>query len=227
MDTIDAALLPTFSLRPGAVAITFDAPTGPTSPPWLAALLRPGAFPQVPAPDDARRAAVRNALRGRGFRPSGRSKPASEYLVRAAVEGRLRAILPLVDACNAVSLAAGIPCSLVDLDRTQPPLRIAVPAPKTSYVFNPSGQVIDVGGLPCLWDAAGPCANAVKDAQRTKVTADTRRALLVVWSPGGHDATAAALLDAFREIVVRLGGTVAPVAVRLGPELDPPAAPPA
>ena len=28
-------------------------------------------------------------------------------------------------------------------------------------MFNASGQTIDVGGLLCLFDAEGPCANAV------------------------------------------------------------------
>ncbi len=214
MEPIPAALLPTFALRPAAVRVHLAAPV-PRTPPWLADLLRPGALPDLPAPDDALRKAVRDALRGAGFRPSGRSKPASEYLVKAAAEGRLAPILPLVDACNAVSLASGLPASLVDLDRASPPLRIAAPAPKTRYVFNASGQEIDVGGLPCLWDADGPCANAVKDAQRTKVTPQTTRALFVVWAPQGVDGRAAAVLEAFGRIVERLGGTTEPVAVAL------------
>ena len=34
----------------------------------------------------------------------------------------------------------------------------------------------------CLFDAEGPCGNAVKDAQRTKTSADTRRTLSAIWS---------------------------------------------
>jgi hypothetical protein len=48
-------------------------------------------------------------------------------------------------------------------------------------VFNASGQTMDLGGLLCLFDADGPCVNAVKDAQRTKTTAETRRTLSLVW----------------------------------------------
>jgi hypothetical protein len=33
----------------------------------------------------------------------------------------------------------------------------------------------------CLCDADGPCANAVKDAQRTKTSGSTRRTLSIVW----------------------------------------------
>ena len=84
-----------------------------------------------------------------------------------------------------------------DLDRAVAPLRIDLPEPKTEYVFNPSGQVIDVGGLVCLFDAEGPCANAVKDAQRTKTDESTRRILTIVWGCVGQEervAGASALL---------------------------------
>jgi hypothetical protein len=38
---------------------------------------------------------------------------------------------------------------------------------RSTYVFNQSGQTIDVAGLLCLFDSDGPCGNAVKDSQRT------------------------------------------------------------
>src|SRR5207245_5914812 len=39
--------------------------------------------------DETIREAVRSTLRLGGFKPAGRSKPASEYLIRAASDGRL------------------------------------------------------------------------------------------------------------------------------------------
>src|SRR5437763_2915545 len=61
--------------------------------------------PTVPiTADDAVREAVRAMLRHGGFRPAGRSKPASEYLLKAAADGQLQAINAAVDICNAVSL---------------------------------------------------------------------------------------------------------------------------
>ena len=33
----------------------------------------------------------------------------------------------------------------------------------------------------CLFDVEGPCANAVKDAHRTKTGPETRRTLSLVW----------------------------------------------
>ena len=57
-----------------------------------------------------------------------------------------------------------------------------MPAKKdTRYVFIASGQEMDIGGLLCLWDAEGPCANAVKDSQRTKTNSQTKRVLTLMW----------------------------------------------
>jgi len=131
--------------------------------------------------DDTVREAVRNLLRHGGFKPAGRSKPASEYLIKAASDGKLPPINVAVDACNVVSLHSGLPISVVDLDRVRPPLRVGVAPPSTSYIFNSAGQTIDLTGLLCLFDSDGPCGNAVKDAQRTKTNPETRRTLSLIW----------------------------------------------
>jgi DNA/RNA-binding domain of Phe-tRNA-synthetase-like protein len=92
-----------------------------------------------------------------------------------------------VDACNAVSLHSGLPISVVDLDRARGPFRIGIAPAGASYVFNASGQEIDLAGLVCLFDADGPCANAVRDAQRTKTRAETTSTLSVVWGCAGFE----------------------------------------
>src|SRR5882724_3579011 len=61
--------------------------------------------------DDRVRETIRRLLRHGGFKPTGRSKPASEYLLKAAAEGRLGAINAAVDVCNAVSMHSGLPIS--------------------------------------------------------------------------------------------------------------------
>ncbi|MEE3372049.1 MAG: phenylalanine--tRNA ligase beta subunit-related protein [Planctomycetota bacterium] len=131
---------------------------------------------------DQIRACVRDLLRAGGFKPAGRNKPASEYLRSAASAARLSSINLAVDVCNVVSLHSGLPMSVVDLERVKLPLRVAVAEKSSSYVFNLSGQVIDVGGIWCLHDALGPCANAVKDAQRTKTSPMTRQTVSLFWS---------------------------------------------
>src|SRR5690606_30079252 len=118
-----------------------------------------------------------------GHRPSGRGKPASEYLVRAAEEGSLGPINLAVDICNVVSLHSGFPIGVAACEVAGPPYRIAVAPKGSAYVFNPAGQEIALGGLLCLYDAEGPCINPVRDSQRTKTRPETEGTLSVVWAP--------------------------------------------
>jgi DNA/RNA-binding domain of Phe-tRNA-synthetase-like protein len=157
-------------------------------------------------PDDALRGSIRDVLRHSGFKPTGRAKPASEYLLRAQAEATLKPINHAVDACNLVSLYSGLPISVVDLDRLALPLSIHVAEPGGSYVFNASGQAIDVGRLPCLHDANGPCANAVKDSQRTKTSDATRSSLSVLWSSQQLRERTDAALAFYVELLTRTEG---------------------
>jgi DNA/RNA-binding domain of Phe-tRNA-synthetase-like protein len=157
---------------------------------------------------DEVRLAVRDLLRYGGFKPTGRNKPASEYLAKAAGEESLATINLAVDACNAVSLHSGLPISVVDLDRAREPFRVAAAPPECEYVFNKAGQIIRLDGLLCLFDAGGPCGNAVKDSQRTKTGPETRRTLSLIWGttalPGRAAETEAwyhALLKAHDAVV--------------------------
>jgi DNA/RNA-binding domain of Phe-tRNA-synthetase-like protein len=104
-----------------------------------------------------------------------------------------------------VSLHSGLPISVVDLDKAAPPLSVRIAEAGAKYVFNASGQEIDLGGLLCLCDAAGPCANAVKDAQRTKVDAGTRRTLSIVWGTNGLLGRSGEAGRWYREILERHG----------------------
>jgi DNA/RNA-binding domain of Phe-tRNA-synthetase-like protein len=158
------------------------------------------------ATSEAVKTAVRDLLRAGGFKPAGRSKPASEYLVGAAAEGRFPQINALVDACNVVSLHSGLPISLVDLDRARAPFAIRVAAAGTSYVFNPSGQIIDASGLVCLCDADGPTGTPVKDAQRTKTHEGTRAALAIVWGTTALPGRTAATVRWYRALSAAIDG---------------------
>ncbi len=162
--------------------------------------LRPGASAPV-ASDDAVRAAVRDLLRHGGYKPTGRGKPASEYLLRAVAEGALAAINAAVDACNAASYHSGLPISVVDLDLAAAPFSLSIAPAGTKYVFNASGQEIDVGGLLCLCDAAGPTANGVKDAQRSKTRGATTRTISVVWGARALGDRTARTVAWYRELL--------------------------
>jgi DNA/RNA-binding domain of Phe-tRNA-synthetase-like protein len=148
---------------------------------------------------------VRDLLRHGGFKPAGRSKPASEYLTAAFADGRFPRINALVDMCNVVSLHSGLPISIVDLDLVEPPLAIRIADAGTSYVFNPSGQVIDASGLVCLHDALGPTGTPVKDAQRTKTSDATRAALVVVWGTRALPDRTEAATAWYRELAAQIG----------------------
>ena len=197
------------SLRVAAFTTTFPGPLGAlaTPPSVLDALAL-----DVPAPlsrDEATRAAVRDMLRHGGYKPTGRGKPASEYLVRAAAEGVLTSINAAVDACNVASLHSGFPISVVDLDRAVDPFRVAIAAEGASYVFNRSGQEIDLAGLVCLFDGVGPCANAVRDSQRTKTDETTRSTLSVIWGCTGLEDRLAETERWYRELLELTGATTA------------------
>jgi len=151
------------------------------------------------------REAVRSMLRLDGFKPAGRSKPASEYLIKAVSDGKLPPINLAVDTCNVVSLHSGLPISVVDLDRVRLPMRVGLAHAGDSYVFNASGQTMDLAGLLCLFDAEGPCGNAVKDAQRTKTSSETRRTLSLIWGSTALPSRAAQVEAWYRALLEKEG----------------------
>jgi DNA/RNA-binding domain of Phe-tRNA-synthetase-like protein len=141
-------------------------------------------------PDDpvamARKAAVRDLLRHGSYKPTGRAKPASEYLVRAATEGSFPLINVLADINNLISLESLLPITIVDMDRAgseQYAIRWGRDGEK--YVFNPSGQELDLRDLllVSILPEDRPCGSPVKDSQATKTDGDTRSALAIVWGP--------------------------------------------
>lgn len=213
MTPVALAIDPHPLLDPGAFAAELPAPLAelPT-PEWLVALCAEGAAAPL-ATSEAVAGKVRDLLRHGGYKPTGRGKPSAEYLLRAAREGKFPRVNAAVEVCNAVSLHSGLPISLVDLDLATPPFRVAIAPAGASYPFNPTGQVIDLSGLLCLHDAAGPCANAVKDAQRTKTRPETRRTLTVVWGTRELPGRTAAAVAWYRELLARLGATVTDVAL--------------
>ncbi len=195
-----------------AFTTAFPAPLAALATPAAELALLQADAPAPLARDEGVRAAVRDMLRHGGYKPTGRGKPASEYLVRAAAEGGLAAINAAVDVCNAVSLHSGFPISVVDLARAAGPFRVGVAPAGAAYVFNASGQTIDLAGLVCLFDAEGPCANAVRDAQRTKTRAETAETLSVVWGCAGFEGRLGEALAWYRALLHALGAATTEVA---------------
>ncbi len=196
---------PLLALR--AFVTQFPEPLGKLPPDVYRDLLAPGARGPVQGSEEVR-TAIRDLLRHGGYKPTGRGKPASEYLVRAAGEGKLTPINAAVDVGNVVSLHTGLPISVVDVDRLRAPVRVDLAPAGTRYVFNASGQEIDLEGLLCLFDAEGPCANAVKDSTRTKTSEATTTTLTLVWGAlAAGDLVEEAMGWAW-ELLGRVGATV-------------------
>ncbi len=129
---------------------------------------------------------VRAMLRAGGFKPAGRQKPASEYLAQAAREGRFPAINGPVDCNNLLSLETGLPISLLDADELGGGAVVRICVDGESYVFNASGQEMDLSGLLCACAADGsPLGNPVKDSMRGKLKDGTRRLAGFIYAPLG------------------------------------------
>ena len=99
---------------------------------------------------EALRQGGRAVLRNGRYKPTGRGKPASEYLMRAAAEGSFPRINGPVDANNLVSLAHAVAISLWDLDlAASDDFEVRPGRPAERYVFNPTGQVLELEDLVC------------------------------------------------------------------------------
>ncbi|MFC2079637.1 phenylalanine--tRNA ligase beta subunit-related protein [Candidatus Bipolaricaulota bacterium] len=130
---------------------------------------------------------VRKVLRYGKYKPSGRSKPASEFLLRAALSESFPLVNAPVDVNNAMSLESGFPGSIFDADISGRHLLIRRGHPDEEYVFNPSGQTIDLQDLllVCRKTDAGwvACGNPVKDGMTTKISIDTTAVIAVLYAP--------------------------------------------
>ena len=204
------------SLDLRAVILRWPQPLGAmAAPAWLDALTSPDAETPFATPSaeqwEHERSAVRDLLRHGGFKPSGRSKPCSEYMRAVATKGAFPRINVAVDLTNAAVLHGRLPISTVDLDLLSAPLRVGIAPAGARYVFNPSGQEIDVSGLLCLFDDDGPCANAVKDSQRAKTSATTTTTVTVIWGTKALPERSGQVLDHLTTLAMRAGAAIEPV----------------
>lgn len=161
---------------------------------------------------EARRKAARDMLRNAPYRPTGRGKPASEYLLRAAAEAAFPRINAVVDAANLVSAQALLPVSLWDLERAAAERYVfRLGREGEAYVFNPAGQALELEGLVagCRVRAGEeePIVTPVKDAQATKTTPETRRVAACLYAPPSEVAPEAleALCEALAGWLARCG----------------------
>jgi DNA/RNA-binding domain of Phe-tRNA-synthetase-like protein len=150
------------------------------------------------AADETAKKAARDMLRFGKYKPTGRGKPASEYLLQAALENAFPRINALVDLCNIVSLDTLLPISLIDLARAQTSeFVVRRGRAGESYVFNAGGQTVELEDLLLtakLPDDA-PCANAVKDSLATKLGPEATEVLAIIYAPASRAQVAKQAAD--------------------------------
>ncbi|MDG5767577.1 phenylalanine--tRNA ligase beta subunit-related protein [Balneolales bacterium ANBcel1] len=140
--------------------------------------------------DDRFRKACRDMMRIGAYKPTGRGKPASEYLLRTAGEGHFPRINLAADINNYISLKFLVPISLWDRDRIEAESWLFRPGSDgEQFIFNPSGQAIGlkdlVTGYAISKKQQEPIVTPVKDCQKTKTDPSTRNIAAAVYYPAG------------------------------------------
>ena len=136
-------------------------------------------------PDHLRKG-IRSLLKVYGFHPSGRNRPASEFLAKdLQMRGQFNPINNAVDINNHLSLLSHLPISILDGDKTGSHLCIRVGMEDEKYVFNREGQDLALKGLLVI--ASGghdntPFGSPVKDSQATKIFETTKSLIGVVYT---------------------------------------------
>jgi DNA/RNA-binding domain of Phe-tRNA-synthetase-like protein len=109
-----------------------------------------------------------------------------------------------VDVNNVVSLETGISIGAYDRDKLSPPLLFRPGKEGESYTGIGRGA-LNLAGLPLFADAHGPFGSPTSDSERTAITAETRR-LLMVLICFGEPADPAAALERTGELLRRFAG---------------------
>jgi DNA/RNA-binding domain of Phe-tRNA-synthetase-like protein len=167
---------------------------------------------------EARRSAVRRLLKGGGFSPTGRNRPAHELLLNLTLEqGAFPFINAAVDINNLLSMESLLPISLFDAAKLGGACHVRYGQPGESYVFNQSGHSLDVKHcLLCATAQDQPCGTPIKDSMASKVFPGCTHLLAVVYGTTETHTTEAVqeLVERFATLVVReCGGEVVQTAV--------------
>jgi DNA/RNA-binding domain of Phe-tRNA-synthetase-like protein len=158
-------------------------------------------------------AAWRRAYAQMGMKPTQYRSAAEALLRRFRREGALPRLHPLVDLCNAVSLAFALPVAVIDLDGVDSYLEVRHASGTEQYLAFSGETEAPEPGEVIFADATNQVHArrwTFRQSRRSTVGESTRRALVV--SEGLHASAAAdvpALLDA-------LAGVVAGVAIPVG-----------
>ena len=171
--------------------------------------------------DEGVKQAIRDLLRVGGYKPSGRGKPASEYLAEAASKGTFPRINNVVDLNNLLSLETGWPMSALDrarvlglpgeTDERVGLVELRFGRKDERYVFNSVGQEIDLEGLVCVARRGGQAVgNPVKDAMAAKTHEQTRDVLAALYATRAThtEAQVLAVAQRYAELLSEYAGAL-------------------
>jgi DNA/RNA-binding domain of Phe-tRNA-synthetase-like protein len=156
---------------------------------------------------ESRRKAVRDILRNGKYKPSGRGKPASEYLVSLIERGEpLPSINPLVDIFNYTSARFQIPISVWSPRQlSADSYTFALGRPGDAYQFNSSGHVIEVKdlivGAMIRNDESVSFLSPVKDAHIAKVDSTANHIAAAFYVPVSEAEEMEAMFDCVRRLL--------------------------
>ncbi|MDN5277957.1 MAG: hypothetical protein PWR01_1922 [Clostridiales bacterium] len=129
---------------------------------------------------------IRGLLKSFGFHPSGRNRPASEYLFKDLQNRKeFNSINNIVDINNHISLKYHLPISVFDLDASGFNLCVRIGLEDENYVFNREGQVLSLKKLLLVarhGEDRTAIGSPVKDSQATKVFEATRNVIMFIYT---------------------------------------------
>jgi len=135
-------------------------------------------IPQIKALRDAYRALGKDPTRYRG---------SQEALVRRILQGKgLYQINTIVDINNLISLETLHPVGSYDVDNLKPPVVFRIGKPGESYK-GIGKEIVNIADLPVFVDEKGPFGSPTSDSERTMITLDTEKVMIVIISFTGPE----------------------------------------
>jgi DNA/RNA-binding domain of Phe-tRNA-synthetase-like protein len=127
---------------------------------------------------------IRGLLKGFGFHPSGRNRPASEYLFKDLRNRKeFNHINNVVDINNHISLKYHLPISALDLNKAGYHLCLRLGMENEKYVFNAEGQILSLKKLLLIARNNGAAIGSpVKDSQETKIFTSTENVVFFIYT---------------------------------------------
>ena len=142
-------------------------------------------------------AATRRVYKVLGKDPN-RYRPSAEALCRRIVrEIPLYRVSTLVDLINLVSIRSGFSIGGFDCDKIQGDVELGVGTTNDEFEAIGRGS-LNVEGLPLYRDRVGGIGTPTSDNERTKISIETTRLLMVINDYGGTDDLQSAVDDALK-----------------------------